>query len=171
MVCRFTGLLLGALALSSSAGPQQPNPSLPQTASWLHNIYASHGTFQFNNGAKQTVSLAFNGCSVRITAETTGNGAPSIPDRTEEADLDLGKLDPNHGIPHTNYEKTTASVILRTSDGAQSIKTVTSSPSAPPHADMRSEYSLLLPLGDYTARAEKAWVHAIQLCGGKPSAF
>lgn len=160
---------LAALMLATSGlCAQQTSPSLQDTATWLRNIYASHGSFEFNNGVRQTVTLSMNSCSAYMTIETTASGAGSS--KSEVVQFDLGKLDPR-ATPHTNFEKTSAAMLVHTFNGAQSIRTLTTSPNASTKVEGRSEYNLLLPLGEYTVRVAKAWSHAIELCGGKPSAF
>lgn len=165
-------LLMAFLATGGSTQIQiQPAaPTLADTATWLTNTYASHGDFDLNNGIHQTASVAIEGCSVRVIVHTRSTGPRPFPDTTDVTQFNLGKLDPSHATPHMNYEKTTASMLLRTWDGAQWVKAVKTTPDAAPHGEMRSEVNLLLPLPEYT-RVAKAWVHAIQLCGGKASAF
>ena len=159
---------LAALLLAASGiRAQQTSPSLQDTTIWLRNIYASHGSFDLNNGIRQTVTLSISSCSAWMTIETTTSGSTST--KSEVVQFDLGKLDPR-ATPHTNFEKTSAAMLVHTSNGAQSIRTVTTSPNAT-KVEGRSEYNLLLPLGEYTLRAAKAWSHAIELCGGRPSAF
>lgn len=163
---RFASLAAILLA-ASGVQAQQANPSLQDTTTWLRNIYASHGSFDLSNGLRQTVTLSMNSCSAWMTIETTVSGSTST--KSEVVQFDLGKLDPR-ATPHTNFEKTSAAMLVHTSNGAQSIRTVTTSPNAT-KVEGRSEYNLLLPLGEYTLRSAKAWSHAIELCGGRPSAF
>ena len=167
--CNLRFALLASVLLATSATrAQQFSPSLQDTTTWLRNIYLSHGTFDLNNGVRQTVTLSMNSCSAYMTIETTASASAS--NKNEVVQVDLGKLDPR-ATPHTNFEKTSAAMLVHTFDGAQSIRTVTTSPNASAKVEGRSEYNLLLPLGEYTLRASKAWSHAISLCGGRPSAF
>jgi len=172
----FMGLRVRSLAAVSGAfacaisTAQNRLPTMSDTSTWLTNMYASHGSFDLTGGVHQQASVALQGCHARVYVETTNARAASGFDRSVVSEFDLGRMDPSRATPHMNYEKTSAAMVLRTWDGAQSIKSVSTASDAAPRVEMRSEVNVPLPLDGYT-RVAKAWIHAIELCGGKPSAF
>jgi hypothetical protein len=181
IVLRFSTFAVAALAavLIAMTAPggiaQQSSPSLDETAGWLTNVYAGHGTFEYPTCehcvAKEVISLAIDACSARMTENVTMVNSSGV-DRSEirVTDVQLGQLDPSRAKSHTNRDGTSAGLDVSATDGRKSI-TVTISQNGSSKVYSFSDFSIPLPLGDFTERAAKAWIHAIELCGGKSSAF
>jgi hypothetical protein len=181
IVLRFSTFAVAAIAIvfiamtAPGCIAQQSSPSLDETAGWLTNVYAGHGTFEYstceNCVAREVVSLAITGCSARMTSNVTMLNSSGV-DRSyvRITEVQLGRLDPSRAKSHTNRAGTSAGLDISATDGRKSV-TVTTSQNGSSKVESFSDFPFLLPLGDYTERVAKAWVHAIELCGGKSSAF
>jgi hypothetical protein len=177
----MAGLAISLILLSSpTIVAQQPSPSLEETVNWLTNAYNPPSVTSewfpdgCNSCGQRIVSkLAITGCSATMTDTWWVRHPDGVVDNYVLAtEITLGQLDPSRAFVRTNGARFRYWMDLATTGGQKFIKTTTTWPDRPSAVTSLSEGILSLPRDDdKSQRAGKAWIYAIELCGGKPSAF
>lgn len=160
--------LMVALVMLTPLGgfAQQPSPSLEETATWLQNTYANHGTRDWGSGSFKQ-SLVITGCNARMTSVSAGTrGDGTYNSVTGVLDVSLQDLD-----PASIKTSSTGHITLQTTNGKKSMKATVILMDGSSTVSMESQTDWGLDNDEYMERAKTAWIHAIQLCGGKSSAF
>jgi hypothetical protein len=136
----------------------------------------------------ETTFVSNGGCKVTIRSETHPVGVwKKMPSRRTDS-FDLADIDPNsiavktfdtYQDVFTCQDPEGAEVVFMTRNGATAIKEeYVSTPTKLNGADHEQRSSskqqkmwLVVDDADYAQRLAKAWKHAVELCGGKPSKF
>jgi hypothetical protein len=167
IVTRSAFLMLAVLACFGSVGfSQQASPSLEDTATWLQNAYANHGLHDWGTGSWRR-SLTISGCNARMITTSGGKrGDGTYNSARIVQDVKLQDMDPA-SVKTFSF----GHVTLETTDGKKLIKGTTTFLDGSSAASMDSTADWGLDDDQYMERTKTAWIHAIELCGGKSSTF
>jgi hypothetical protein len=151
---------------------QQPIPSLEETATWLQNAYANHGSYSYGNWSIHG-SLAIVGCAAKMTTsrELSTNDGTYTTTSTWVEEVSLGDLDPD-SVRATNMDAYPSVGLdqIAARDGRASVK-FTAIVRSSSSVMTRSSVSWGCDDADFAKRIQVALKHAITLCGGKSSTF
>jgi S1-C subfamily serine protease len=150
-------------ATGPSTQSVQNGPSLEETMSWMQNAInnddIANDSFTSSDGYHSSrTKMDYSKCVVSVNETMTGS--PSL-DTT--ATYDLKDIDPS-SIRNTGRE-----LELKTTNNAQTILFEVKKPFKMTSFDAKSRF--LIKESGGRDRFSKALLHAIMLCGGKPSAF
>jgi hypothetical protein len=183
-------LSITVLALPCHAQAQQP--SLSDTFSWIDSTYnfhaldggsAGHGLIEIDdhNGlpSRRNDSFSYNKCTIKIHHDI-GSSLLTLF-KTNDEIIDLSKIDPTT-INVTLYNKienvlTMPQCVQNSICDAATVdfSTINQQPMIvvdfTTHKENHSHSNLLVDDVDYAPRLAKAFRHAVELCGGKPSLF
>jgi len=166
---------------------KSPAPSLKETEDWIINTL-EHGNGEVGYGyfAEEypdrkdntyfTSRVAFNACEMKITTHTTGGGVGKHSDLIDT--MNLKDLDPHTIVVLPAAKKyggmacplegdcDEATVAVSTRDSKSLIHSELDS-----IKDSHEQATILVTDVSYAKRLTHALARAIELCGGKPSAF
>jgi hypothetical protein len=166
---------------------QAKAPGLKETLAWMHNFAAENGSQQIGQSSidNQACELGNPNCQVRRD-ESTFNSQGCAATITWSVSFDfrdfatrtyqvsLKDLDPNS----VTLVKDRPFEIAVHADTTNSVKAITETlsqsktgESVPKAIDKQTWVELVFDSKDDANRFAKAFKHAIQLCGGKPSTF
>jgi hypothetical protein len=153
--------MIGGMLVSPVFG-QASGPSLADTLEWLHRSSLAESLEPING---THIDFESSGCSVEVTEYREQAGAGFwIKNRFSLADIDRMSVT----IDHDSTFKDFVGVYIYTTNDRDKI--LHTSNSLPADGLMVNEYYFFTP-SEYAPRFAKALKHAVQLCGGKPSAF
>jgi hypothetical protein len=148
-------------------------PTLQETLDWLKDELAAHGYL----GAMANRLTAMDGCHLTISTDMNGSGFVN-GDSINNAAFNLGDLDPTSvraeafaGIG----TKSAQGVAFKTWSNKPLI--VNSNSSSDPNnrwgipAGPSTSWAIGLDSSDEAGRTAKAFIHAVEICGGKPALF
>jgi hypothetical protein len=163
-------LLTAALLIAGPTFSQEkPNPSLKDTLRWMQTSSAAQG-HTFQNGEDRSTQLTkFSGCQVTIVYTTTKDWKETYH---QEVTFDLSDIDSDTGL-FGDYKNV--------SDGFEGLGLFTAITRNDeekihfkvPTTNLEFDDSGLIFTfhSEYGHKFSKAFRHAVNLCGGKPSLF
>jgi len=171
---RWLGLLFVA-AIACHAQRRQPEPSRPSlndTLQSMQNTFPESQTLAAQRAGDKR-ELTFSECTATIRQDWATDG-PSV---RRETLIDLSLIDPRSIQSYAGdlgSEKRIAIVMLTATNDKKVItstaeNTVTKAPIGKPFSSEHLWLYFIAP--DRAERFAKAFRHAVELCGGKPSAF
>ena len=176
-------MLILLVIVSGTAYAQQP-ASLEDTLVWMHNFVADNGT-QFtgerntDHGAcklgtpncelrHDVTSFDSHGCVATITWSVAVNHQDL---GTHTYHFSLKDLDP-HSVASVKDNPFENAVVAETTNSEKRVTESFALPSGKPaERNKHTRVELVFDKGDDARRFASAFKQAIQLCGGKPSAF
>jgi hypothetical protein len=171
-------MLTMAIALTAAAHAQQgqtepSGPSLKETLRWMQDLFPVSQTLT-DRRAGEKRELTFSECTVTIRENWVTHDDPSV---RRETIVDLSLIDPQSIQSYAgdlDSEKKIGIVMMTATNGKKVItaaaeNTLTKARIGKPFSSQHLWLYFVRP--DYAERFAKAFRHAVEHCGGMPSAF
>jgi hypothetical protein len=174
-----TFIVIAVFIISLAAGAVAQNgPSLQETTTWIHDFVETHGTVPTWEDAHETdvtkfdISFMGDGCITAIDSHTTLSIDGTVSKFWERYTFSLRNIDPRT-VTAFDAESYSGIRFATTNNRKNILNLYPRHGGAGDTVSANEEYSTGFSVDSNNGghRLAKAFRHAVELCGGKPSAF
>jgi hypothetical protein len=190
--------LLSLIAIGCCACRKQQGPTLSETLAWMDQTYNPHESFGDGHGKERIYhsrtselwwgsneTFTYNGCQMVLHREDLPSSKPYIfryPESFNLRDIDpqtvkVRSFDPNDGTEscddpeHVSAYKLNCTAAYVQFSTHNDLPTIDDLPDHEHRKTTTNKAEFVVDDAAYAQRFAKAFQHAVELCGGKPSAF
>ena len=181
-LCSVFAIWIGASINAKAQTQHQNNPTLKETLRWMQtSLENGGGDYEVGHEVRSVKLDDFDGCKVHFSASTHQepfmNGEPAPDKRPTRIDyfFNLGDIDPTNLSftrgPRVNLSARSLITIHTRNDEKKIMSRYSWSEADSKPDDTFIIFALDAIENDYVDRFARAFKHAVETCGGKPSFF